>query len=191
MYTRQIQHVPLQGGLPTGRAQQFVFIFVNIRFNTHAYIRKLLCSDVHPRENDNAAAWNPCNSVHLRILLHVFRANLCNVEFGHVRAKLCKGASVQIRAMRLYACHGQLRVELSSISGARIGSILTGTFHAVPRKSVKLGIHLHVFRANPCIVALPVGPCNAVQWGSLLATCSAVPCKRSPVKRIRAVQAVS
>ena len=42
----------------------------------YIYIRKLPCSDVHLRENDKAAAWNLCNSVHLRILLHVFRANL-------------------------------------------------------------------------------------------------------------------
>ena len=63
------------------------------------YIRKLPCSDVRPRENDKAAAWSPCISVHLRILWHVFYAHPCIVEFGQVRANPCKGGSVQVRAM--------------------------------------------------------------------------------------------
>ena len=87
------------------------------------YIKKLPCSDVHPRGNDKAGAWNPCDSVHLRILLHVFRANACNVECGQVGANPCKGASVQIRAMRLYACHMRRRAELNSMCGARLRSI--------------------------------------------------------------------
>ena len=86
-------------------------------------MRKLPCSDVHLRENDKAAAWSPCNSMHSRILLHVFRASLCIVEFGQVRANPCKGASMQIRAMGLYACHGQRRAELSYMSAATLGSI--------------------------------------------------------------------
>ena len=55
----------------------------------YTYIRKLPCSDVHPRENDKAAALHLCISVHSRILLHVFCANLRIVEFGQVRASPC------------------------------------------------------------------------------------------------------
>ena len=77
----------------------YIYIHIYIYIYIYIYIRKLPCSDVHPRENDKAAAWNPCNSVHLRILLHVFCANPCIGEFGQVRANPCNGGSVQIRAM--------------------------------------------------------------------------------------------
>ena len=83
------------------------------------YIKKVPCSDVQPRENDKAVTWNPCNAVHLRILLHVFRANPCIVEFWAGQCKSVQGGvrrSVQIRARGdpcksvqwgLYAGHGQ------------------------------------------------------------------------------------
>ena len=43
---------------------------------------ELPCSDLHPREHDKAAAWNPFNSMHLKILLHRIWAGLCKSVQG-------------------------------------------------------------------------------------------------------------
>ena len=82
----------------------------------YIYIRKLLCSDVHPREHDKAAVWNHWNSVHL--IAHPVARFLYKSVHRRVWAGPCKsvqGRSVQIRAM------GALSLQLAASRRERHG----------------------------------------------------------------------
>ena len=73
--------------------------------------RKVPCSDVQPRENGKAVAWNPCNAVHLRILLHVLRANPCIAEFWADPCKSVQGGS----GVRASPCNGGSMLAMGSV----------------------------------------------------------------------------